>query len=98
MNRRARIAFLDDSDSDSDDDRIAAPHPRVHRDPSNPLENLSDGQIRERYRFTRNGVMYVTGLVADDLARPTNRGHALPPLLLVLASDILGHRRLYVSL
>ena len=48
------------------------------------IENLTDEELRARYRFGRQAVGYITNLIADDLCRSTRRNHALPPQQQVL--------------
>lgn len=57
--------------------------PRVFRDRSNPLEDLEEEEIFERYRFRPETILYLIGLL-PDLSRPTRRNCPLPPLLQVL--------------
>ena len=57
--------------------------PRVFRDRSNPLEDLEEEEIFERYRFRPETILYLIGLL-PDLSRPTRRNCPLPPLLQIL--------------
>ncbi|XP_052075959.1 putative nuclease HARBI1 [Mytilus californianus] len=39
--------------------------------------NLSNEELRERYRFGREGIMFISNLVSNDESRKTKRNHAL---------------------
>lgn len=39
--------------------------------------DLSDEELRQRYRFGREGILFVSNLLHDDLVRETNRNHSL---------------------
>ena len=56
---------------------------RVLIDRNNPLETLSEQQIFRRYRFRRNGIMFITSQV-EALKRPTLRNMPLTPLFQIL--------------
>ena len=53
--------------------------PRRVKPPIN-IENFTDEELRNRFRFGRQGIGYITNLIADELCRSTRRNHALPPL------------------
>ncbi|XP_053391145.1 uncharacterized protein LOC128553974 [Mercenaria mercenaria] len=57
---------------------------RFFKDRSNPLEVLSRDEVRERYRFFPETIVYICGLL--DLARPTQRSQPLLTLLTTLVS------------
>lgn len=57
---------------------------RVFRDRTNPLENLSRQEVRERYRFFPETIIYICGLL--NVERRTQRSKPLPVLLTVLVS------------
>ncbi|XP_068710741.1 putative nuclease HARBI1 [Montipora foliosa] len=57
--------------------------PRQFKPPIN-IENFTDEELRNRFRFGRQGIGYITNLIADELRRSTRRNHALPPLQQVL--------------
>ncbi|XP_071160702.1 putative nuclease HARBI1 [Mytilus edulis] len=38
--------------------------------------NLSNEELRERYRFGREGITFISNLVSDDITRKTQRNHA----------------------
>ncbi|CAC5385229.1 HARBI1 [Mytilus coruscus] len=47
--------------------------------------NLSNEELRERYRFGREGIMFISNLVSNDISRKTKRNHALtvPQMVMV---------------
>ncbi|VDI83653.1 Hypothetical predicted protein [Mytilus galloprovincialis] len=47
--------------------------------------NLSNEELRERYRFGRDGINFISNLVSDDITRKTKRNHALtvPQMVMV---------------
>ena len=53
--------------------------PRQFKPPIN-IENFTDEEVRNLFRFGRQGNGYITNLIADELHRSTRRNHALPPL------------------
>ncbi|XP_062613215.1 putative nuclease HARBI1 [Saccostrea cucullata] len=57
--------------------------PRFFRDRSNPLEDLDEDEVFERYRFRPQTILFILGLL-PNLARPTGRNNPLPPLLQLL--------------
>lgn len=57
--------------------------PRLFKDRSNPLEDLDEDEVFERYRFRPLTILYIVGLL-PDLSSATNRNQPLPPLLQVL--------------
>ena len=60
--------------------------PRVYRRrPDMLMDTYTDNEIRERYRFNRPNVEYICDLLHDDLARETNRNHALSVSTIVQA-------------
>ena len=59
--------------------------PRKFRLSNNSLINdYTDEELRARYRFGRQSILYITNLLARDLRRSTARNHALTPLHQVL--------------
>ena len=52
--------------------------------PAINIENFTDEELRNRFRFGRQGIGYITNLVADEIHRSTRRNHALPALQQVL--------------
>ncbi|CAC5421336.1 HARBI1 [Mytilus coruscus] len=47
--------------------------------------NLSNEELRERYRFGREGITFISNLVSNDISRKTKRNHALtvPQMVMV---------------
>ena len=41
------------------------------------MDVYTDGEIRDRFRFRRDSINFITNLVYNDLVRPTKRNHAL---------------------
>ncbi|XP_064619460.1 putative nuclease HARBI1 [Lineus longissimus] len=64
--------------------RRALRRERVFRDRRNPLDIFSDGELLQRYRFSRNGIMFITDLVTPHIEHPTRRSSALLPYQQVL--------------
>ena len=54
--------------------------------PAINIENFTDEELRNRFRFGRQGIGYITNLIADELRRSTRRNRALPPLQQVLVA------------
>ncbi|KAK3886785.1 hypothetical protein Pcinc_009105 [Petrolisthes cinctipes] len=60
-------------------------HPRRNfRARRDILEELSDAELLKRYRFDREGIMFITDLVRDELQSPTNRNVPITPEMKVL--------------
>ena len=57
--------------------------PRVIRDRTNPLENLSEHEVFLRYRFRPDTIMYIVSIL-PNLSSPTRRNSPIPALLQVL--------------
>ena len=53
------------------------------RDRSNPLEELSAHEVKERYRFYLETIIFLVQTLNADLERPTLRSSPLPVLLQV---------------
>ncbi|XP_061188486.1 putative nuclease HARBI1 [Saccostrea echinata] len=66
--------------------RRKAPKPRVFRDRSNPLEDMEEEEVFSRFRFRPETILFLVGMLYNDLNHPTERNLALPPLLQVLAA------------
>ena len=49
-----------------------------------PLTSYTDSKLRCRYRFGRDAIDYIVGLVADDIMPETNRNHAVSAEMQVL--------------
>ena len=58
--------------------------PRVFKDRSNPLEDLEEDEVFNRYRFRPQSIVVLLALLLN-IARSTGRNHPLPPLLQLLA-------------
>ena len=56
---------------------------RRRRD-ANPLYNLNEAEIFDRYRFTTVTIMFIVDMVRPLIRSATGRSMALPPLLQVL--------------
>ncbi|XP_035708341.1 putative nuclease HARBI1 [Folsomia candida] len=61
-------------------------HRRVFLAKINPLETMDDDKLIADYRFPRHSILKITELCAPFLQRRTNRNHALPVQLQVLAA------------
>ena len=48
------------------------------------IENFTDKELRNRFRFEQQEIGYITNVIADELRRSTLSNHALPPLQQVL--------------
>ena len=62
------------------------PRPRVFRDRTNPLEDMEPEEVFERYRFKPETILFLVEILYADLARPTRRNSALPPLIQILVA------------
>ena len=62
------------------------PRPRVFRDRTNPLEDMEHEEVFERYRFKPETIIFLVEILYADLARPTRRNSALPPLIQILVA------------
>ena len=60
--------------------RRAMRRERVFRDRQDPLA-LPHREMVERYRFSREGILQILGLVGATLEHPTRRSHSLPAIL-----------------
>ena len=58
--------------------------PRVFRDLSNPLENLEEDEIYQRYRFSPASIYFILGGIHDRVESDTARNRAIPPLIKLL--------------
>ena len=50
------------------------------------LEEVSDGELRSRYRFGRDSIEFLTEILKNDLQRQTKRNHALSPTQQILVA------------
>ena len=58
---------------------------RVFRDRVHPLEAYSEEELVKKYRFSREGILHIMGLVGEEAVNhATARNHALPALLQVM--------------
>ena len=48
------------------------------------IDDFTGEELRARYRFRRESILFITNLVAGDISRNTRLNHALPPLQQVL--------------
>lgn len=64
--------------------RRAMRRERVFRDRRNPIDIFTDDELIKRYRFSREGIMFITDLLAPEIDHPTRRNHALLPYQQVL--------------
>ena len=56
---------------------------RLFKDRRNPLDYLTDGEIRERYRLPRLYLLQLVELVSCDLEKPTLRSQPISPIIQV---------------
>ena len=57
--------------------RRAIRRERIFLDRRNPMEIFSDSHLRDRYRFSRTGILYITNLIAPEIEHATRRNCAL---------------------
>ena len=57
---------------------------RVFRDRNEDLEVMNDLQLIERYRFPRQTIFEICGMVENDVSPHTNRSHAIPTHIQVI--------------
>ena len=50
------------------------------------LEDVSDEELRSRYRFGRDSIEFLTEILKNDLQRQTKRNHALSPTQQILVA------------
>ena len=50
------------------------------------LDDFSDEELRSRYRFGRDSIEFLTGILENYLQRQTKRNHALSPTLQILVA------------
>ena len=53
---------------------------RIFRDRTHPLDTYIDEEIRCRYRLSREMIMNLHNMIADDLEPHTQRNHAIPAI------------------
>ena len=54
------------------------------------LSQAVRAEVYQRYRFRPETIMYIVGIVQDDIVRPTKRSCALPPVIMVLVIGLEG--------
>ena len=59
---------------------------RCFRERSTALDQLTDRELIERYRFPKHEILNLTDELKQDIERPTNRSHAIPAFLQVFIS------------
>lgn len=59
--------------------------PRVFKDRSNPLEDLRESEVFERYRFRPDTIMFIMSIL-PDLSFATLRNCPIPPMLQLLVT------------
>ncbi len=59
---------------------------RVFLDRTNPVEAFSDQDLKQRCRFDRAGLRFITDLLSPQLQSATKRNFAIPPVLQVYAA------------
>lgn len=57
---------------------------RKYRFKRSHIDEFNESELRMRYRFGRESILFITNLVFDDLRRKSKRSHALCPLDQVL--------------
>ncbi|XP_064488345.1 putative nuclease HARBI1 [Ornithodoros turicata] len=55
------------------------------------LKRKNDGELQRRCRFTRDGIFFITSLVAPDIEPATRRSQSLPSSLLTLQFLAIGN-------
>ena len=59
---------------------------RVFRDRCNPLDLYDNHEMFKKYRFTREGIMYIIDMFSNELEHPTKQSRALSaPLQIFIA-------------
>ena len=61
---------------------IPANQPRRRRQRNEAVSS----HLFSRYRFTREGILFIVALVSEDIKRATKRGGALSPVMMVLVT------------
>ncbi|XP_069109344.1 putative nuclease HARBI1 [Argopecten irradians] len=57
---------------------------RIFRDRFDPLQNYDGFELYQRFRFDREGILFINDIVKDYIAPATGRNHSLPSFLQVL--------------
>ena len=59
---------------------------RVYKQRFKGLEEWNDGELYDRFRFDRDGILYITDVIRSDLDSKNNRGLPLSPEHQVMAT------------
>ena len=59
---------------------------RVVRDRSNPYEDFSDEEFKNRFRFRKETVLSLMQLLSTDLEHGVSRNNFIPPILQIAAT------------
>lgn len=51
--------------------------PRKYRERSLTIYQLTDKELRSRYRFGRQSIVMITDLIREEILHPTQRSHSL---------------------
>ena len=51
---------------------------RVFRERSTAIDQLTDRELIERYRFPRHSILDITDTIRQDIEHPTSRSYAIP--------------------
>ena len=57
---------------------------RTFRNRVNPLETYVTNELYDRFRFTRQGIMFIASLIHGSLRNQTQRSFAVPPIIKLL--------------
>ena len=71
--------------------------PRVYKKRIIPIDELRDSEIVERYRLTREAIIYVHNLIKYDISAFTERNHALDSMTKVFAIFLFKTLCIYIS-
>jgi hypothetical protein len=88
--------FQSDDDTESEDDNTTVDLPKKKidldnpyrglKDSGNPLENMSDQDFLNSYKFSKKTIYDVMELIKNGLIKHTNRGSPVPPLIELLTT------------
>ena len=59
---------------------------RIFR-PRFDVKSMNNSELQHRYRFSYQSIMFILGLIQDDLQNQTRRSHAVDPLLQLLVAS-----------
>ena len=51
--------------------------PRKYRERLLTIDELTDNELRSRYRFRRQSIQRITDLIREEILHPTQRSHSL---------------------